>query len=850
MAPASASFPSYGAVPPAYNDDDSDQTLANTPLLPKSASSIDDDDDDDDDGDDDNDDGYSERSPLVAPMGEQREPFGGQQTPVRTDHERTKQRQGSPLVLVIALGLLCSLMVLILFIGFVFPEAAQEYAKKAAQVRLDSVSVDSLTPNAVRVRVKARVTIDANRLRSSPLKGFGILVGSVAGQVQIGSSEATLYLPDYPDGVLGTASYPNFAVNLGNGQYTDIDIICEVVPGSVEGIKPVVSDYLDGKIHSLTVHVESNMPLKSGLLPLGIHKVIEEIVLKDIPHIPAVELSRLNLSEIDLPGQSALGANVTVEAKNDYPISVKVPALSFSVLLLSCDQQPTEVAVARTSEVDILPYQPIVADVKGIIQSIPFALTERCPKTGTSPLDDLLGQYVRGHSSTAYIRGLPSDSEDNGLPPWLENFLTSIIIPVPFPGGHAFKDIIKSFSLTDVDFQFPDLGAEPDSPESSPILSATVQAVIRLPEEINTPVDVSKIQPSADIFYHGKKLGEFHVPDWAPTTTAQDKKNHELEINSRIENVPLNITDADVLSEVVQKIYFGGGGVKLQAIGTADAQVAIGSLGSFIIRGIPAQGDIVIKGGNYTLDDIQPRPSNVRVLSSTESSVKLSANVAFINPTNYTAAIPYFNIAILKNGTTLGNATVRGVGVGLGENRAMVEAVWAPLDGGDEARTMGIALLNDYISGKNATIAVRVHEGSLPPLPGISKALGALEFNIPLPRIPSDDNPDIPGHSTNNSRFIQSATLHIVGRVGVASYNGTILGTLNYTYQFAVPPGVSETPKLPVQLNLSGSGYKFLWDARGGMLQIDATAQCNIKLDRWEERLDFEGRGIGAHIRM
>ncbi|KAK6339094.1 hypothetical protein TWF696_009881 [Orbilia brochopaga] len=877
MAAASAPFPSYGATssPPAsasafHLDDDSDRTLANTPLRPKSTSSLNNDDDSD---------GYgygsrhvyndfqTERSPLIPAAD------AGLQTPsdpavgARTDHERGKQRQHFPLALLMALGLLCSLMVLILFLGFFLPEAAQKYAKEAAQVQLSSLSVDSFTANAVRVRVQARVAIDAARVDAPLSRRLGILVGSVARKIRIGSSEATLYLPDYPDGLLGTASFPDFSINLGNGQLTDIDIICEVVPGSIDGIKPALGDYLAGQIHSLRVQVESDVPLSSGIIALGTHKIVEEVILKDIPGLPTAELSRLNLAEVELPEQKALGANVTVSVNNGYPINLEVPALSFSVLLLSCDQQFVEVAVARTSAIEIRPYEPIVADVKGLIKSIPFALIETCPGTGTSPLDDLLGQYVRGHSATAYIRGLPSDDKDSGVPAWLEEFLTSVTIPVPFPGGHAFKDIVKSFSLRDVDFQFPEPSADPDGPDSPPIISATVQAIIQLPQEVNALLDVSKILANADILYHGKKLGEFHVPNWAPATTIQHQKQHELEIIARVERVPLNVTDAEVLSEVVRKIYFGGGGgVKLQAVGTADVNVKLASLGAFVIRGIPAQGDIVVKGGNFTLDDIHPRPKGITVLSSTKRSVKLRANVMFHNPTNYTATVPYFNIAFMKNGTVLGNGTVRNLVVGLGRNHAMVEAFWAPSDGGDTARATGVRLLNKYVSGKNTSLTVRAHGKSLPALPELSKALGSLEIDIPLPSIPSDNDPDSP----NNHHFVQSATLHVSSSTGtfvlrnplakdtiflsnltgVAFHNGTILGTLNYTYQFAIPPGISETPKLPVEWSLDGVGYDIVRKAIWGVLDIDAKAQCNIKLGNWEEKLSFEGSGIGAHVKL
>ncbi|KAK6499204.1 hypothetical protein TWF506_003832 [Arthrobotrys conoides] len=249
----------------------------------------------------------------------------------------------------------------------------------------------------------------------------------------------------------------------------------------------------------------------------------------------------------------------------------------------------------------------------------------------------------------------------------------------------------------------------------------------------------------------------------------------------------------------------------------------------------------------------------------------MSAKVTFTNPTNYTATIPYLNILFTKNGTILGNGTLVNATIGLGENQVAVEAFWAPADGGETARAKGMALLGEYVSGENSTITVRVHEKSLPSLPTLSKALEFLEFKLSLPPPPLDSLPNPPdADPANPPRFVQSATLHVLGSTGsfelrnpfqrntifisnisgVATHNGTALGMLDYGYQIAIPPGLSETPKLPVQWTLRGVGYDILVKAAGGILKIDAKAECNVRIGRWEERLKFHGSGIGAHVHL
>lgn len=56
-------------------------------------------------------------------------------------------------------------------------------------------------------------------------------------------------------------------------------------------------------------------------------------------------------------------------------------------------------------------------------------------------------------------------------------------------------------------------------------------------------------------------------------------------------------------------------------------------------------------------------------------------------------------MAISKNGTILGNGTISHVDVAIGLNDVIVEAIWAPADGGSDALAVGVQLLGQYVSG-------------------------------------------------------------------------------------------------------------------------------------------------------
>jgi hypothetical protein len=81
-----------------------------------------------------------------------------------------------------------------------------------------------------------------------------------------------------------------------------------------------------------------------------------------------------------------------------------------------------------------------------------------------------------------------------------------------------------------------------------------------------------------------------------------------------------------------------------------------------------------------------------------------------------------------------------------------------------------------------------------------------------------------------------------------AYYNGSEVGTINYEYPFAIEPGETMTPRLPVEWG--GSALDTIRDALGGTLKLDAKADVGVRIGRWQQQLWFEGKGLGAKIRI
>jgi hypothetical protein len=272
-----------------------------------------------------------------------------------------------------------------------------------------------------------------------------------------------------------------------------------------------------------------------------------------------------------------------------------------------------------------------------------------------------------------------------------------------------------------------------------------------------------------------------------------------------------------------------------------------------------------------------PQVGDLKVLSTSETSVNLQAYVNFTNPTEYTAEVGYFNIHIINNGSVIGDATVNNVTVNTGNNsNVIVEATWDPTTfGGNKSATVGRELLSQYVSGYNTTLTFRTHNETFLRQPRLGKALSKFSIEIPTPRlsIPSSGDGDNDGDGENNRKpqFIEGATFHLLSSTAqftllsplkystlyiekinaTALYNHTeAVGHIDYDYPLKVPPGSSITPKLPVQWSLDSVGYDALKNALGGDLKLDATGTVAIRLGHWKETIWYFGSGIGASVRF
>jgi hypothetical protein len=480
-------------------------------------------------------------------------------------------------------------------LGFLASEGIEEYAMQAADFKPTKLSLNKLTDTGVQVQIEGDFTMDASKVKKQSVRNIGRFGTWIAKEVESGPTDVDVYLPEYGNVLLGKAKVPGVKVNIRNGHTTHISIFTDLEPGSFDGIRNIANDWLEGRLGQIRVKGKAEVPLKSGLIHLGKQYIEQAMTFAggDLPSLPAYNITKINLREAK-DGNKGMGADVSVAVTNDFPVQLTLPPVAVDVLVDGCaPNQFIEVGTAETSTLHVEPRTEIEVNVTGHVESLPDSLTDACPNSAKSPLDSLLGDYMQGQDAIIYVNCCKFP--DPNTPDWARGLLKDIQVPIPF-AGRDMGNLIKNFSLADVHFQLPNQFADP--PEDDPTISAIIKVEIGLPDEMNFPLDVNGVKADAEVFYHKKKLGNLKLNKWQHANStridAHGKEGPSLLVESEIKNAPLEVTDGDLLTEIIQHLFLGGSPVMLDIEAAVSVKVDT-PMGAFAVREIPAEGTVPVK---------------------------------------------------------------------------------------------------------------------------------------------------------------------------------------------------------------------------------------------------------------
>ncbi|KAK9466238.1 hypothetical protein V1512DRAFT_264179 [Lipomyces arxii] len=466
--------------------------------------------------------------------------------------------------------------------------APASYATQALNLTISSVSIDDMSADGVHAHVIGQVSFDSAKVKDRPTRVFGKIATTIMRKAEVLDTNMLISRLSAHNQLelFGSASIPNIVVDIRDHKVTPIDFVSTVHQlAAVSDIAKLVEEYLHGTLKDAIFRGDADLPLRSGILPLGTHHVAHDVKLESAisGSIPFI-VSDFKFGQSDLDG---ISVSVAAQAQNPYPIHVSLPGLDWVVEAAACTPaQIVRLAVAHSEPLDVTPHGLVDLEVGSQVADLPRPFTQPCPDSESSAMDRYLRAYLSGDEIVVYVRGKPGQRIAE-FPPWVSDLLAVLSIPVPVPGrstdGSTDK-MVKSFGLSRVKIAMP---------QRVPRISALVNAVIELPKELDFSISVEKLKGISDLFYLGDKFGVLEIDEWTPAVSFYTPEGY-IQVVAEISDVPLEITDQAVFKTMLQKMFFSGP-VDVMVQGTIDVMLTT-PVGEFAVRKLPAKGTFTLSG--------------------------------------------------------------------------------------------------------------------------------------------------------------------------------------------------------------------------------------------------------------
>lgn len=220
----------------------------------------------------------TEGSPLLSDANHRHESEEDESDSLNRSPSKSESRLRWPSI--IAIAVLAALTVVVMVLGFLVPPAVKSYAETAAVLEPTGLSLESLTPDGVRVRIQATFKLDGSRVKDDTARRLGRLATGIVRKLDTEETSVRVHLPNYDNALLGSAVVPPLSINLVDGQTTMLDFVADLSPGDAESLRQIANDWLDGKLQQVKVTGSAALRIKTGILPLGTHDVVESMVFE------------------------------------------------------------------------------------------------------------------------------------------------------------------------------------------------------------------------------------------------------------------------------------------------------------------------------------------------------------------------------------------------------------------------------------------------------------------------------------------------------------------------------------------------------------------------------------------
>ena len=267
------------------------------------------------------------------------------------------------------------------------------------------------------------------------------------------------------------------------------------------------------------------------------------------------------------------------------PFAISIPSEDSSILMAEVTTDPIQLGGPSTR---------LELRMSGQISS------DLHSTNGSSPLSLFLQNYLHGIDNPILVQGLNA-SEDPSTPGWLLHRLSSVKVPLVFPGPQPRPKVIERVSIEHMRI----------SESSGHILASGVVVVdIRLPAGMdNVSINVNAVLPDVIVLdgapdedeseLPARAFGHIRPEDFLAATS--EELDGLVTVRAPLRDVPLQILEGrdSVFRSFARKVLFKGG-AEAGILGNATVKVEIpGIQGELTLEGLPVRGQTWVGRGGW-----------------------------------------------------------------------------------------------------------------------------------------------------------------------------------------------------------------------------------------------------------
>mmetsp|Transcript_108674 Transcript_108674/g.316152 ORF Transcript_108674/g.316152 Transcript_108674/m.316152 type:complete len:1203 (+) Transcript_108674:260-3868(+) len=349
---------------------------------------------------------------------------------------------------------------------------------------------------------------------------------------------------------------------------------------------------------------------------------------------------------------------------------------------------------------------------------------------------DFMSTYLSNIAQTAVVVG--TDAGEDNTVQWIHDVVDGLELATTFPGAGDDLEL-----MTDITIDTMDMALTADA---DPVMSATLEARMNLPEEVGFPLDVISSGMKFQMVDEGVACANATV---APVPVDYVAGTNGGQITLSTGDMTLSVLDEDAMSSLVTDLLVTTS--KTVTMQGTCSPLASTNMGELSMSDVPFEGEIVLLGFNNFENPPMTMPS-IDIASGETTVLNLVISAEVTNPSNVAPSMGTVKLDLFDPVTSysLGYAVIDDFSLAASTTTTFtgVSAVFVmPTDDDTHAEACRVFMSN-YVSGTDQAVELRgPTDGSGTDIALLQPALSQFSSTTTMPGL--------------TEKLLVSATMHL-----------------------------------------------------------------------------------------